>query len=80
MRELPSRTVTFLFTDVEGSTKLLHELGPERYAHALAEHRRVMREAFGRHGGVEMERAGTEAVFEDVIDEVLAPAGGARAA
>ena len=30
--ELPSGTVTFLFTDVEGSTKLLHELGAEAYA------------------------------------------------
>ena len=37
--DLPSGTVTFLFTDVEGSTKLLHELGAEAYAEALAEHR-----------------------------------------
>jgi class 3 adenylate cyclase len=43
--DLPSGTVTFLFTDVEGSTKLLHELGPEGYAEALAEHRRGLREA-----------------------------------
>ncbi len=35
---LPSGTVTFLFTDVEGSTKLLHALGAEAYANALAEH------------------------------------------
>ncbi len=34
--DLPSGTVTFLFTDVEGSTKLLHELGAESYAEALA--------------------------------------------
>ncbi len=57
-RELPSGTVTFLFTDVEGSTKLLHRLGTERYAEALAEHRRVLREAFGRHGGVEVDTQG----------------------
>jgi class 3 adenylate cyclase len=38
--DLPTGTVTFLFTDVEGSTRLLHELGAERYAEALAEHRR----------------------------------------
>ena len=44
-REFPTGTVTFLFTDVEGSTKLLHELGAEAYAEALAEHRRVIREA-----------------------------------
>ena len=37
--------VTFVFTDVEGSTKLLHELGAEAYAGALAEHRRLLREA-----------------------------------
>jgi len=35
-RDLPSGTVTFLFTDVEGSTKLLHSLGAEGYAKALA--------------------------------------------
>src|SRR5438034_11825523 len=57
-RELPSGTVTFLFTDVEGSTKLLHELGAEGYAAALAEHRRVLREAFERHGGVEVDTQG----------------------
>src|SRR5437879_6744387 len=39
MRELPTGTVTFLFTDIEGSTRLLHEFGPETYAEALAEHR-----------------------------------------
>jgi class 3 adenylate cyclase len=47
--DLPSGTVTFLFTDVEGSTKLLHELGAEHYAQALAEHRRLLREAFAAH-------------------------------
>ena len=44
----PVGTVTFLFTDVEGSTRLLHELGAEAYAEALAEHRRVIREACAR--------------------------------
>jgi len=58
VRELPSGTVTFLFTDIEGSTRLLHELGPERYAVALDEHRRVLREAFERHGGVEVDTQG----------------------
>ena len=57
MRELPSGTVTFLFTDIEGSTKLLHDLG-HAYAEALAEHRRVLREAFVRHGGVEVDTQG----------------------
>src|SRR5207302_3102901 len=43
---------------IEGSTRLLHELGPERYAAELAEHRRVLREAFERHEGVEVDTQG----------------------
>ena len=58
MRELPTGTVTFLFTDIEGSTRLLHELGPERYAEELAGHRRVLREAFAHHGGIEVDTQG----------------------
>ena len=57
-RDLPSGTVTFLFTDIEGSTKLLHELGADGYASALAEHRRILRQAFGAHGGVEVDTQG----------------------
>ena len=57
-RDLPAGTVTFLFTDVEGSTKLLHELGAAEYAKALAEHRRILREALGAHGGVEVDTQG----------------------
>ena len=56
--DLPSGTVTFLFTDVEGSTNLLHELGTEAYATALAEHRRIVREAFEAHDGVEVDTQG----------------------
>ena len=56
--ELPSGTVTLLFTDIEGSTKLLDELGAERYSRALAEHRRVLREAFEQRGGVEVDTEG----------------------
>lgn len=57
MRELPSGRVTLLFTDVEGSTRLLHELG-DRYADVLADHRRILRETFGRHGGTEVDTQG----------------------
>jgi predicted ATPase len=57
VRELPGGTVTFLFTDIEGSTRLLRELG-DAYAEALAEHRRVLREAFARHGGIEVDTQG----------------------
>jgi class 3 adenylate cyclase len=44
--DLPAGTVTFMFTDIEGSTRLLDELGGERYAAALADHRRAVRAAF----------------------------------
>ncbi|MGH2976755.1 MAG: ATP-binding protein [Gaiellaceae bacterium] len=58
MRVLPQGTVTLLFTDIEGSTRLLQELGPASYAEALAEHRRIVREAAAAHGGVEVDTQG----------------------
>ena len=58
VHDLPAGTVTFLFTDVAGSTRLLREVGAERYADVLAEHRRVLRDAFRRHGGVEVDTQG----------------------
>src|SRR6266516_3741634 len=58
MRSLPSGTVTFLFTDIERSTKLLHDLGTEEYSRALAEHRRILRDAFGANQGVEVDTQG----------------------
>jgi predicted ATPase/class 3 adenylate cyclase len=54
---LPTGVVTFLFTDVEGSTKLLHELG-DAYADALHEHRRLLRKAFTAHNGAEVDTQG----------------------
>jgi Adenylate and Guanylate cyclase catalytic domain len=57
MPELPSGTVTFLFTDIEGSTKLLRDLG-DRYKEALAAHREVVRRAFSEHHGVEVDTQG----------------------
>src|SRR4029450_11842901 len=54
---LPHGTVTLLFTDIEGSTRLLQELG-EEYVDVLADHRRTLREEFSRHGGVEVGTAG----------------------
>jgi class 3 adenylate cyclase len=62
VKSLPSGIVAFLFTDVEGSTRLLDELGKEGYASALAEHRAVLRESFERHGGVEVDTQG-DALF-----------------
>ena len=57
MRSLPSGEVTLLFTDIDGSTRLLHELG-DAYADVLAAHRRHLREAFQRHKGVEVDTQG----------------------
>jgi predicted ATPase len=56
--DLPTGTVTFLFTDIESSTKLLEDLGPEAYAKALATHRRMLRAAFTRQRGVEVDTQG----------------------
>ncbi|HEY3071097.1 MAG TPA: adenylate/guanylate cyclase domain-containing protein [Gaiellaceae bacterium] len=57
MAELPSGTVTFLFTDIEGSTRLLHELR-ERYGEVLSEHARILRTAFADHEGREIDTQG----------------------
>jgi predicted ATPase/class 3 adenylate cyclase len=75
-RHLPSGTVTFLFTDIEGSTQLLHQLGARAYANALLEHRRVVREAVARHGGVEVGTEGDSffVVFPAASDAVEAAA------
>ena len=54
---LPTGVVTLLFTDVEGSTRLLHELGDD-YGEALHEHRRRLRAAFADHDGVEVDTQG----------------------
>ena len=62
MAELPTGTVTFLFTDVEGSTRLLRELGPA-YGAALAEHRRLIRAAAEANGGVEVDTQGDAFFF-----------------
>src|SRR5437870_4703809 len=73
-RKLPSGMVTFLFTDVEGSTRLLHEVGVDAYAQALSEHRHLLRAAFEAHGGVEVDTQG------DAFFVVFADAQGAVAA
>jgi len=57
VRELPTGTVTFLFTDIEGSTRLLSELG-ESYTAVLAAHHRALREAIAAYDGVEVDTAG----------------------
>ncbi|MDE3228384.1 MAG: adenylate/guanylate cyclase domain-containing protein, partial [Chloroflexota bacterium] len=57
MAQLPSGTVTFLFTDIEGSTQLLQRLGPA-YARALGEHQALLRAAFAAHDGAEVDTQG----------------------
>jgi class 3 adenylate cyclase len=81
MGELPSGTVTFLFTDVEGSTKLLHELGAGAYDAALLEHRRVLREVFASHGGVEVDTQGDAFfyAFPDAAEALTAAGQGQQA-
>jgi class 3 adenylate cyclase len=80
VRDLPSGTVTFVFTDIEGSTRLLHELG-ERYGAVLADHRRTLRSAFGQHGGVEVDTQGDAlfVAFANASDAVTATAEAQRA-
>ena len=81
MTTLHGGTVTFVFTDIEGSTKLLERLG-DRYAEALAEHRRIIREAFGARGGREIDTQGDAFfyAFERARDAVAAAVGGAARA
>ena len=80
MAELPTGTVTFLFTDIEGSTRLLQDLGAG-YAEALARHRQVLRKAFADHGGTEVDTQGDAffVAFVRARDAVAAAAGGQRA-
>ena len=80
MDELPSGTVTFLFTDIEGSTRLERELR-EQYGDVLAEHRRLLRGAFVRYGGREVDTQGDSFffVFPRARDAVVAAVTGQRA-
>ena len=80
MAQLPAGTVTFLFTDVAGSTRLLREHGA-RYAELLGEHRRVLRSAFEQANGVEVDTQGDAffVAFTRASDAVAAAAN-ARAA
>jgi predicted ATPase len=61
--ELPSGTLTFVFTDIEGSTRLLHDLGEDSYASVLAEHHRRVRQAFETAAGVEVDNQGDGFLF-----------------
>ena len=73
MRDLPEGTITLLFTDIEGSTHLLQQLG-ERYAELLIECRNVLRTAFNAHSGHEVDTQGDAMffVFAHANDALLA--------
>jgi class 3 adenylate cyclase len=73
MTELPTGTVTFLFSDIEGSTQLLRRLG-DAYPEVLADHQRLLRQAWAEHRGVEIDTQG------DSFFVVFARATGALAA
>ena len=79
MPELPQGTVTLLFSDIEGSTRLLDRLG-NRYSQALSEHQALLREAFCRYGGLEVGAEGDSffVVFARAEDAVLAAAQAQR--
>ena len=72
-------TVTFLFTDIEGSTRLLQELG-EQYADLLREQRRLLRAAFQERGGREIDTAGDAffVAFDRARDAVAAAVAAQR--
>ena len=78
--ELPTGTVTFLFTDVEGSTRLLRQLR-ERYGDVRAEHERLLREAFEAKGGQEIDTQGDSffVAFRRARDAVAAAVAAQRA-
>src|SRR5437667_1326176 len=79
MAKLPTGTVTFLFTDIEGSTKLLQQLG-DRYAAVRDEHAAIIRRAIAEGGGVEVSTVGDSffAVFRSPVGAVRAAAAAQR--
>ena len=54
----PTGTVTLLFSDIDGSTRLLRSIGVQRYESALAQYRLLLRDAFARHAGYEVDLSG----------------------
>src|SRR5256714_11643401 len=80
VRDFPTGVVTLMFTDVEGSTRLLHELGDD-YGNALQEHRRRLRATFAEHEGVEVDTQGDAffVAFSRASDAVAAARDSQRA-
>ena len=80
MTEIPTGAVTFLFTDIEGSTRLVKQLR-DRYGDVLADHRRLLRAAFAAHDGYEVDTQGDSffVAFASAQDALLAAIDGQRA-
>jgi class 3 adenylate cyclase/streptogramin lyase len=80
MADVQASTVTFLFTDIEGSTRLVRKLR-DRYAEVLADHQRLLRDAFQRNGGEEIDTQGDSffVAFPRARDAVLAALAAQRA-
>ncbi len=76
--DLPTGTVTLLFTDIEGSTRLSQQLGDTRYRTLLEEHRRILRDAVTEHGGLEFGTEG-DALFAVFISASKAAAAAVAA-
>jgi class 3 adenylate cyclase len=79
MTGLPSGTVTFVFTDIEGSTKLLQELRDE-YATVVGDHSRILRSAFAEHSGSEIDTQGDAFFFSFARRDAVAAAVAAQRA
>ena len=79
--DLPTGIVTLLLTDIEGSTRMIHEIGEDGYVEALAEHRRRLRSAFSNHGGVEVDTQGDAFLyaFADPVEALAAAEEGQQA-
>ena len=78
---LPTGTVTFLFSDMEGSTRLVQDLGPAVFTEVIERHNAVLREAFGRHGATERGTQGDSflVMFQEAPAAVAAAADAQRA-
>jgi class 3 adenylate cyclase len=79
--QLPTGTVTFLFSDIEDSTELVRRVGNEAFAAIRIDHRLLLRSAFAAHGGIEIDTAGDGffVAFDSARDGVEAAIQGQRA-
>src|SRR5438309_9533439 len=79
--DLPTGTVTFLFTDIQGSTKLVQDLGIERWKEVLDTHYQLLRKEFDAHVGKEVNTEGDAffIAFAQATEAVAACAAGPRA-